>query len=192
MAYYCGRACQKLDWKKNGHRIVCFGPAFEHEPIYAEGEWVEEARAMTEDHSVHLGKLQLITWDCVDEEDGLALGWGGVVVEEVESLKHKFEVCLGGSLEKLFEYNDTSFRWTCCGFDASTGTHGCDHHGDPKAVRPCGCDFCSAGRPVPGSIFNRVKQEKMGLALRKGPDPRGRTMAGELNMIMRNVLGMEC
>ena len=67
------------------------------------------------------------------------MGWGNVLYEEAEYLKHKFEVTCGGDPARFFKEWPQGFRWTCCGLDGSTH-FGCDHHGSGR--KPCTCDFC--------------------------------------------------
>jgi hypothetical protein len=52
--------------------------------------------------------LELITWDCPEEETG----WGHVCYEEAEDEKRKFETEYGGDLEKWFKHWPDGFRWT--------------------------------------------------------------------------------
>ena len=91
------------------------------------------------DHSSKSGELELITWEYTDPEYGYRMGWGNVLYEEAEYLKHKFEVTCGGDPARFFKEWPQGFRWTCCGLDGSTH-FGCDHHGSGR--KPCTCDFC--------------------------------------------------
>ena len=76
----------------------------------------------------HDGRLELITWDGVDE-DGTKLGWGAVLIEEAEEHKKSFITEYESDEEKFFEYWPQGFRWTCCGMVGDAGEQGCDHHG---------------------------------------------------------------
>ncbi|KAJ8519673.1 hypothetical protein ONZ45_g3427 [Pleurotus djamor] len=83
---YCGEACQRSDWKT--HKQSCSGrPA---------KPWYDDFRRC-DDGSFHEGKLELITWDCPEEETG----WGHILKEESDDLKRKFEGEFGGSEAKL-------------------------------------------------------------------------------------------
>lgn len=79
-----------------------------------------------------------MTWEYTDE-DGVRMGWGNVVVEEVEDIKRKFKVDYKGKKRLFFKYWPQGFRWTCCGTDGLMN-EGCDHHG--SGSKPCTCDFC--------------------------------------------------
>jgi len=98
--------------------------------------------------------------------------------------------------EKLFKISDNAFRWTCCGFSPGEGLYGCDNHGRKNSdgsflsSKPCGCDFCKAGRPLSEKFFKK-KQHTVGLDLTRGPDPRSLSPFGELNFKMRDLFGMD-
>ncbi|KAJ6587219.1 hypothetical protein DFH09DRAFT_1142914 [Mycena vulgaris] len=168
--YYCGIACQTSDWKS--HKRACV----------AAPKWYDKHR-MCRDGNKHEGRLELVTWDCPEQE----MGWGAYPAEDSEELKKKFETEFGSDEEKMFQYWPRGFRWTCCGTHARMA-HGCDHHG--TGSYPCTCDFCRMGKPLPSSIFNEKTPFRHGLILRPGPDPRsfnrflavnaatGRTMFG--------------
>ncbi|KAJ7899045.1 hypothetical protein B0H13DRAFT_1718217 [Mycena leptocephala] len=170
LRYYCGRKCQTSDWKS--HKGPCA----------AAPKWYDKHR-LCRDGNSHEGRLELITWDCPEE----GKGWGAYFADESESLKRKFEIEFESDEEKLFDYWPRGFRWTCCGTHAGMD-YGCDHHG--TGSRPCTCDFCRMGKPLPSSIFNEKTPSRRGLTLRPGPDPRsynrfyavqaatGRTMLG--------------
>jgi len=88
---------------------------------------------------------------------------------------------------------DNAFRWTCCGQSpGGDGFYGCDHHGRKNkdgsflSSKPCGCDFCRAGLPLPDKYFNK-KQHAVGLDLTRGPDPRSKSHSGVLNLKMREI-----
>jgi hypothetical protein len=49
-------------------------------------------------------------------------------------------------------------------------SYGCDHHG--TGSKPCTCDFCGMGKPIPDSIYGKNEQACKGLRLSRGPDPR--------------------
>lgn len=84
-----------------------------------------------------MGELELITWGGVD--NGIRLGWGGIVVEESAALKRRFETDMGRDEAQLFSRWPAAFRWRCCGMDGESRM-GCDHHGNgsPPPPRPCG------------------------------------------------------
>jgi len=115
------------------------------------------------------------------------MGWGNVLLEESADMKAKFEGEFKGDPRKLYRHWPQAFRWTCCGIDAGM-KYGCDHHGEGS--KPCSCDFCRMGKPLPNSIYNEQTASRMGLNLPRGPDPRsfnpaqaavaaaGRTMLG--------------
>lgn len=67
------------------------------------------------------------------------MGWGNVVIEEVEEHKRKFEVECRGRKSLFFKKWPQAFRWTCCGTSGLIN-FGCDHHG--TGSKPCTCDFC--------------------------------------------------
>lgn len=73
--------------------------------------WYDAHRAC-QDGGTHFGKLELMTWD--GDDDGLKLGWGGVIKEEEAEHKRKFLAEYGGDQEKFFDYWPGAFRWTCC------------------------------------------------------------------------------
>ncbi|KII86930.1 hypothetical protein PLICRDRAFT_113878, partial [Plicaturopsis crispa FD-325 SS-3] len=147
---------QVADWK--AHKPACKKP----------GVWYDKYRKCN-DGSSHFGKLELITWDCVDE-DG-ELGWGACYKNESDDLKKSFETEYGGDEQKWFETGDwrQGFRWTCCGMSGDM-PYGCDHHG--TGPRPCTCDFCRGGKPLPDSIYKEPSSSRKGLTLSRGPDPR--------------------
>ena len=92
--------------------------------------------------------------------------------------------------------SDGAFRWTCCGLGADEGLYGCDHYGRKKSdgsffsSKPCGCDFCLAGRALPERIFKKSTYT-FGLDLTRGPDPRSKTPFGEANFMMRKMFSMD-
>ncbi|KAH6883776.1 hypothetical protein BKA70DRAFT_1391112 [Coprinopsis sp. MPI-PUGE-AT-0042] len=164
---YCNEACQRNDW--SSHKPNC----------KKTGEWYDGYRAC-QDGSVHEGKLELITWDFHDEEDDTDVGWGGVFIEEVEDHKKTFHEKYNGDLKRFFNYWPQGFRWTCCGMGGDQN-FGCDHHG--AGAKPCTCDFCRMGEPLPDSIYNAVSQSEYGLKLRRGPDPRSRVSPAHISII---------
>jgi hypothetical protein len=123
-AFYCSRECQKADWV-NGHKGQCKKVPPEVVAARARSpdgkDWCQDWRK-GDDGSLHFGDLELITWDGTDPDLEMELGWGGSLKEETDDLKRKFEGEMGGDKLKLLEYNDDSFRWTCCGFTAAQGT----------------------------------------------------------------------
>ncbi|KAI0036881.1 hypothetical protein K488DRAFT_26962, partial [Vararia minispora EC-137] len=156
LAFYCGSACQKKDWK--AHKKVCDDLITSPPPWYYKHSW-------NRDCGRHEGELELITWDCRAE----GTGWGHCCREESASLKRKFENQFDGNLERFYNYWPQAFRWKCCGMDASMDS-GCDHHG--TGSKPCTCDFCRGGKPLPDRIYKDPSASRMGLALPRGPDPR--------------------
>ncbi|KAF7376440.1 hypothetical protein MSAN_00059600 [Mycena sanguinolenta] len=132
--YYCGRECQTADWK--AHKKACA----------AAPKWYDKHR-LCQDGTTHEGRLELITWNCPEK----GLGWGACFADESDDLKTKFKLKFGGDEAKFFDYWPQGFRWTCCGTDAGM-SYGCDHHG--SGSRPCTCDFCKMGKPLPNGIFN--------------------------------------
>ena len=62
---------------------------------------------LCEDGTLHFGKLELITWDGVDDILEEQLGWGGCLKEESEDLKAKFEGEFGGNELKLAKHWDS-------------------------------------------------------------------------------------
>lgn len=182
-AYYCSRECQVADWpslKKNCPR----GQKKQTTSTYFADKYRK-----TKSGDYHNGDLELVTWDFIDD-DGVEYGWGAVEKNESSELKSKFEIEFNGNRHKLIKLHDSAFRWTCCGLSAGEGLYGCDHHGDLE-VQMCGCDFCLSGRPLPDAIYNSRSQHKVGLSLRRGPDPRSKSPMGELNFAMRTVFGMD-
>ncbi|KDQ17573.1 hypothetical protein BOTBODRAFT_29748 [Botryobasidium botryosum FD-172 SS1] len=147
---YCGADCQHADWPT--HKNAC-KPA-----------WHDKHRKC-DDGNRHEGRLELITWTL----PGSDLGWGNCFAEESDDLKRKFEVEYGGDEEKFFEYWPQGFRWTCCGAEGDN-TYGCDHHGAGR--KPCTCDFCRMGKPLPDKIYKKKTPSRHGLELPRGPDPR--------------------
>ncbi|KAI0314127.1 hypothetical protein OF83DRAFT_1138190 [Amylostereum chailletii] len=174
VTYYCGKSCQTAHWPT--HKQEC-------KRLRSKGAWYDRHRKC-KDGSLHEGALELITWDCPKE----GTGWGRCFLDEADDLKRKFEGKFGGSEEKFFAYWPQGFRWTCCGMGGDM-RWGCDHHGTGK--KPCTCDFCRMGKPLPDRIYYEQSPERMGLTLPRGPDPRsgsnpamaavaemGRTMMG--------------
>ncbi|KAJ7072040.1 hypothetical protein C8F01DRAFT_1044390 [Mycena amicta] len=151
---YCGANCQRTDW--SAHKAACA----------AAPQWYDKHRKC-QDGNLHEGRLELITWDSSSSE--LDLGWGACLKEEADDLKKDFETKYGGDEEKFFEHWPQGFRWTCCGTEASMD-YGCDHHGSGK--KPCTCDYCRMGEPLPNDIYNEKTASRHGLKLRRGPDPR--------------------
>lgn len=118
------------------------------------------------------------------------MGWGNVFIEEAGDLRRRFEEELNSDEEKLYKEWPQAFRWTCCGTDAGSNL-GCDHHGSGST--PCTCDycryvsalhfviytdaeslgtFCRLGEPLPLKVYKEKSAARMGLTLRRGPDPR--------------------
>ena len=156
-------------------------------PYAVEAGWWD-AHRRAEDGSVHFGRLELMTWRCMDEDCGEELGFGGFVASEEEETRRRFEQKYGGDEARYFAYRPSGFRWTCCGVPADIGNYGCDHHGDPRATRPCSCDFCRAGRPLSDRIWRKklASQAARGLERtlcrgRSGPSTPG----GDMNFAMR-------
>ncbi|KAK7005802.1 hypothetical protein R3P38DRAFT_3039683 [Favolaschia claudopus] len=169
---YCGRECQTSDWKS--HKRACA----------AAPKWYDKHRKC-QDGSKHEGRLELVTWDCPEEE----LGWGACFANESEDLKKQFETEYGGDEEKFFGYWPKGFRWTCCGTDAEMD-YGCDHHG--SGSRPCTCDFCKMGKPLPDSVYLDKTATRHGLKLRRGPDQRSyNSFTAGIAGVARTSLGMD-
>jgi len=173
---YCGTICQASDWPT--HKKVCGN-------MGSPGvKWYDKYRKC-QDGNKHEGDLELITWVCA--KDGT--GWGNCAMEESADLKRKFEDRYGGDQVKLYKYWPQAFRWTCCGTDADL-KYGCDHHGSGSV--PCTCDFCRMGKALPNGVYNEQSASRMGLQLRRGPDPRSfnGAIAG-ISATMRTMLGLE-
>ncbi|KAF7315697.1 hypothetical protein MIND_00085300 [Mycena indigotica] len=169
--YYCGPECQRADWKT--HKVACAQMP----------KWYDKHRK-NRDGSLHEGRMELITWDCPAE----GLGWGACFKEESDDLKKDFQTKYGGDCEKFHEFWPQGFRWTCCGMSADMD-YGCDHHGTGK--KPCTCDFCRMGKPLPDSIYKEKTASRHGLQLQRGPDPRSSNFAlGMIAETARTVMGL--
>ncbi|GLB41022.1 putative MYND finger [Lyophyllum shimeji] len=182
--YYCGRECQVSDWQT--HKVTCGKPGSNRASGSTSSgpKWYDKHRKCRDGHN-HEGDLELITWNCPKEKTG----WGAVCLEEADDLKHRFETEMGGDLQKLYEEWPDAFRWTCCGTSAGMD-HGCDHHGSGSF--PCSCDFCRMGKPLPERIYKEKSAERMGLNLRRGPDPRSFNPAlAALCATGRSICGLE-
>ncbi|KAF7321921.1 hypothetical protein MKEN_00714400 [Mycena kentingensis (nom. inval.)] len=169
---YCSAACQRKDWK--AHKGPCSKAP----------KWYDKHRKCRDD-SLHEGRMELITWACKEEETG----WGAVFEDEAEDLKKRFETEFGGDEAKFYDYRPGAFRWTCCGMRADMD-YGCDHHGSGK--KPCTCDFCRMGKPLPDSVYFDKTSERHGLKLNRGPDPRSANLLlGTIAEAARTMMGLE-
>ncbi|KAG6808197.1 hypothetical protein H0H92_005078, partial [Tricholoma furcatifolium] len=159
-----GRECQKANWKD--HKNDCGKPEGStlNSNFGAGPKWYDKYRKCR-DGNKHEGDLELITWR--SKKDGT--GWGATIAKETDDLRRRFETEMGGDQEALYKKWSDAFRWTCCG-TSGTVDYGCDHHG--SGSRPCSCDFCRMGKPLPDSIYYKKSAERMGLRLLRGPDPR--------------------
>ncbi|KAF9649326.1 hypothetical protein BDM02DRAFT_3094964, partial [Thelephora ganbajun] len=138
-----------------------------------------------QDDAKHEGQLELITWVCEEEQ----LGFGACCFEDCDDLKEIFEIEFEGNLAKFYEYRPHAFRWTCCGMPGDM-RFGCDHHG--TGSKPCSCDFCTVGRPLPEGIYKKKSASRMGLNLPRGPDPRSFNRALAISAATgRSLFGME-
>ena len=116
------------------------------------------------------------------------MGWGNTIVEESADLKRMYEEDFGRDDKKLYEYWPQAYRWTCCG-TVGDQKFGCDHHG--TGPKPCECDFCHMGEPLPNKIYKAASMERKGLDLARGPDPRSyNSSQAAIAKEMRNVFGM--
>ncbi|KAF9475461.1 hypothetical protein BDN70DRAFT_840872 [Pholiota conissans] len=164
--FYCGRDCQASDWPTHKRTCGAISPRSENAPLIP--KWYDKYRKCR-DGNLHEGNLELITWSCTETEDGILKGWGNVDIEESADLKEKFEKEFKGDEKELHRYWPEAFRWTCCGTDAGI-EYGCDHHGTGST--PCSCDFCTMGKPLPDKYYCKQSSSRLGLSLRRGPDPR--------------------
>ncbi|KAF8162110.1 hypothetical protein BJ912DRAFT_1006650 [Pholiota molesta] len=179
--FYCGRECQAADWKT--HKPKC-GAVVPSAPAPGAPKWYDKHRKCR-DGNRHEGDLELITWPNAQE----GTGWGHVLEEEADEMRAKFEGEFGGDEQKLFKYWPQAFRWTCCGTDADMNW-GCDHHG--SGSKPCSCDFCRMGKPLPDSIYYERNASRHGLTLRRGPDPRSFNRASAaMAKKGRSIFGLE-
>ncbi|KAF9475465.1 hypothetical protein BDN70DRAFT_840879 [Pholiota conissans] len=183
--FYCGRDCQVSDWPT--HKRTCGAVAPRSTNAPRTPMWYDKYRKCR-DGSFHEGDLELITWSCVESESGIEMGWGNCDIEESADLKEKFENEYKGDQQKLFRYWPRAFRWTCCGMDAELRC--CDHHG--SGSKPCTCDFCRMGKPLPDSIYNEKNSSRLGLKLRRGPDPRSfKPSRARKAEAMRSLFGLQ-
>ena len=128
--------------------------------------WQDTYRAC-QDGSSHFGELELITWE---GDNGLErMGWGNVILPESKDFKRKYEEEFGRDDKKLYQHWPQAYRWTCCGTSGAMNW-GCDHHG--TGPKPCSCDFCHMGKPLPDKIYREDNMERKRLKLSRGPDPR--------------------
>ncbi|KAF8967232.1 hypothetical protein BDZ97DRAFT_1656541, partial [Flammula alnicola] len=167
--FYCGRDCQAADWKT--HKLSC-------------GRQVYDKHRKCRDGNLHEGNLELITWPSAKEETG----WGHCFTDESDSLREKFENEFGGT-RKNYTTTSASVRWTCCG--RMLDGLGMYHHG--TGSKPCSCDFCKMGKPLPDSIYREQSASRHGLVLRRGPDPRSFNRASAIGVATgRTSLGCRC
>ncbi|KAF2665597.1 hypothetical protein BT63DRAFT_377316 [Microthyrium microscopicum] len=175
---FCGPECQRSDWPS--HKATCNAKRAK------ERKWQDRHR-LCEDGSSHFGEIELITWEGEDY-DGQQYGWGGTV-EDPEGLKRKFEKEFRGDKGKFYDYWPSGFRWTCCGTIGDM-KYGCDHHG--TGPRPCTCDFCHMGKPLPDRLYSKETITRKGLTLSRGPDPRSFNHAkAAIADTARTILGMD-
>ncbi|KAL0488771.1 zmynd10 [Acrasis kona] len=179
-AYYCSIDCQKTKWQE--HKKVCVVP----EKILNNTWWKKHAKC--DDGSLHEGRLELISWKSISEL-GEEIGWGNVIIKEADDLREKFEKQFKGDEEKFYKYRPEAFRWTCCGTSGCC-KFGCDHHG--LGSKPCSCDFCHMGEPIPDEIYNKKTAENMGLKLPRGPDKRSfNPQQAAIAKMMRGLYGLD-
>ena len=112
--------------------------------------WSKKHQTKCEDSGKNEGRLELITWDGIDE-DGDEFGWRAVPKEEAEELKKLFIVHFKSNEEAFFDYWSRGFRWTCCS-NQGDNIYGCDHHGNGST--PYSCDYCVCGRPLHDKIYS--------------------------------------
>ncbi|EJD42517.1 hypothetical protein AURDEDRAFT_89441 [Auricularia subglabra TFB-10046 SS5] len=176
-ALYCNTECQTRHWPS--HKKFC-------KPV--SNSWHDKHRGC-QDGSTHQGELELITWSMVDGA-GDRRGWGNVFIADAAEQKRLFETEFSSNEEKFFKEWPKAFRWTCCGV-AGDQNWGCDHH-NIKYPKPCTCDFCVMGKPLPDNVFNEKNMERHGLNLSRGPDPRSfnPTKAAISNMA-RSLMGLD-
>lgn len=116
------------------------------------------------------------------------MGWGNVILVESEDLRRKYEEEFGHDDRKLYEYWPQAYRWTCCGTSGDMN-FGCDHHG--TGPKPCSCDFCHSGKPLPDGIYKEDKIERKRLNFSRGPDPRSYDpRQAAIANVARAILGM--
>lgn len=107
-------------------------------------DWSIQFQTNCEDGGKHDGRLEIITWTGLENEE--KLGFGGVTLDEADLLQSIFIKDFKGDEEAFYKEWPQAFRWTCCG-SAGNLEFGCDHHGTGST--PCSCDFCISGHELP-------------------------------------------
>jgi uncharacterized C2H2 Zn-finger protein len=197
IAHYCSKDHQKIDYKKS-HKAWCYQVT----PSTSTPRWWEKERKCSFCDTTHpwkrschfdqcptppenhYGVPELIIWPGNDDA-GFKTGWGNVQESESAALKKRFEKEMGCDEEKLAKARPEAFRWTCCGATLDT-PYQCDHHG--SGPRPCTCDFCTGGKPIPQGMRKKTVGN-YGLKLTYGPDPRSYDpLMGSFNLMMNKMM----